>query len=138
MPTLTIGSTNDTSNFGQRIPVTAVRFEFFGTSARTFSMPPIFLIWLAFSALASVLLLSLMRRQQSKLHGLLVDHVEQQKAWMKKKAKAAKMVKQAAIRKEAEEEAFLASQKAVLANAEMAMEASQTHSKATSPEPATP
>lgn len=57
---------------------------------------------------------------------------------MKKKAKAAKMVKQAAIRKEAEEEAFLASQKAVLANAEMAMEASQTHSKATSPEPATP
>lgn len=50
---------------------------------------------------------------------MLERNIEEQKEWVKKKAKATKMAQRAAKRKEAEEAAFLKSQQSALQQAEL-------------------
>lgn len=77
------------------------------------------IIWLAFAAIACVMLFSLVRREQARIHDLLETYLAEQKKWVKKKAKATRMAQRAAKRKEAEEAAFLKSQKSALAQADI-------------------
>lgn len=77
------------------------------------------IIWLAFAAVACVMLFSLVRREQAGLHVLLENNIQEQREWVKKKAKATRMAQRAAKRKEAEEAAFLKSQQSALQQAEI-------------------
>jgi hypothetical protein len=45
-------------------------------------------LWLASGSLASLMLLSMMRRRQLALVGLLKDYVERQAQWARRRAKA--------------------------------------------------
>lgn len=74
-------------------------------------------VWLAFAAIAATMLMSMVRRQQAKLHSLLEQNVEQQQEWLKKKARATRMAQRAARRKAKEEQAFAKSRSSVLATA---------------------
>ncbi len=76
-------------------------------------MTPTALIWLAFVAIACVMLFSLIRREQARLQELLEVNIAEQKEWVRKKAKAARMAHLAAKRKKAEEDAFLKSRDTV-------------------------
>ncbi len=74
-----------------------------------------FAAWLGFSAIAAIILFNLARRLQGRLHGLLHENLENQRDWLKKKAKATFIAKRTVRQKAVEEAAFLESREATLA-----------------------